>query len=138
MTDNLNSSYGRRPNGKAALNVFGETTPVDSEDNEILPAFSPGTTSQLSATITTTNRVAVGSSTTVRITSIANFTPPEGIIRIAFGDSSVQANATTDMPVNVDVDVELKVFYIPSTATHIAYVRETNCTGNVAFEITLS
>ena len=119
----------------------GAAEPVaqkDSEGNYVLPAFSPGTTSQLTATTTTTNRIALGSATTIRLTSIANFTPPEGFIRIAFGDSSVAANAGTDFPVNVETDKEPEVLYIPTTATHMAYVRETNCTANVDFEATLS
>lgn len=91
------------------------TLQKDESGNTVLPAFSPGTSSNETAAAASA-RIALGSSTTVRIKGV---TAAE-TFKIAFGDSSVAATATD---IHIDTDDKPEVFYVPSGATHMAFIR---------------
>lgn len=85
----------------------------------------------LSATVAS-QIVALGDAAQV---IIAGVQATAASIRVDFGDSSVTASATTDVPVNVGKSVPARVLAIPKGSTHMAYIRDSAEVADVPFSL---
>lgn len=113
--------------------------PRDASGNAIVPAFSPGTPTDLSATNASQTQ-ALGNAVSLRLLP---HQASDHFIRIKFvSTAGGTVSATTDMLVNCNQTLPPEKFYIPASAKDsngncwLAFIRDSGEGSNVAFQIT--
>ncbi len=105
--------------------------PQDDSGNTLLPAFSPGTTYQLTATAAD-QALALGSANAVQI--IGDQTAAARV-RLLFGVATDTVSDTVGLVVRV-LD-PARSFYVPLGATHLHYIRDAAEAADVLINVTL-